>query len=256
MSRTPLTSIKVLFAKSRNTCAFPDCKVQMVEPSGTVTGEICHIRSETSRGPRHEKSYPSEQINSPTNLILLCGRHHKIIDTEVATYETKIVLSMKQRHEERGVVEISPQITTGAKALLAKHEAIVIANNSGNVAINSPGAIFATVVNVKTTKAKIVTPTPNGAIGASQPMSAYCKYLVARYNEYQKADFTGKTAYKYMALPNAVIREFGNRWQDLPESLFESVTTFFQKRIDNTILGRRNKAKSIRNYHQFHEHGV
>lgn len=255
MSQPLLTTIKVLFAKSRNTCAFPNCGVPIVELSGTVTGEICHIRAEKSLGPRHIEAYPSELLNATENLILLCGRHHKIIDTETTTYTTDTLLQIKQQHEERGVIEISPQIAKAAAALLAKHESIVITNNSGNVAINSPRAILAKVVNIKTTKPKLVVPAPHGSIGASQPKSAYCKYLVARYNEFQKADFTDKTSYKYMALSRAVIRDFGNRWQDVPESSFEDVTAFLQKRIDDTILGRRNKAKSDRNYHQFHEHG-
>jgi hypothetical protein len=162
---------------------------------------------------------------------------------------------MKQAHEEGGVVEISPEVAKAAQALLARHESIVVANNVGQVAINSPGSIVAGAVHFETKRQKVVVPPPNGSIGASQPLSAYCKYLIGRYNEYQKADFTGKSDYKYMVLPNAVIRKFGNRWQDLPESAFSEVVAFLQARIDATILGRRNKARSIRNYHEFHEHG-
>ena len=128
MSQPLLTTIKVLFAKSRNTCAFPNCGVPIVELSGTVTGEICHIRAEKSLGPRHIEAYPSELLNATENLILLCGRHHKIIDTETTTYTTDTLMQIKQQHEERGVIEISPQIAKAAAALLAKHESIVITN--------------------------------------------------------------------------------------------------------------------------------
>ncbi|MBK8134019.1 MAG: HNH endonuclease [Gammaproteobacteria bacterium] len=255
MSQPLLSTVKALFAKSRNKCAFPDCGAPLVEASGTVTGEICNIRAEKSRGPRYDKSYPEDRRNAAENLILMCGRHHKVIDTETRTYKTEELLRIKQNHEEGGVVEISPQIAKSAQALLAHHDSINVSNNSGQLAINSPGAILAGVVNLKTNRSKVVTPSPLGAIGASQPMSAYCKYLVARYNEYQKADFTGKSDSKYMVLPNAVIRKFGNRWQDLPEAKFSEVVTFLQARIDATIIGKRNRARSIENYHSFHEHG-
>jgi hypothetical protein len=255
MSQPLLTTVKALFAKSRNKCAFPDCDAPLVETSGTVTGEICHIRAEKSRGPRFDKSFPNDRRNAAENLILMCGRHHKVIDTETRKYKVEELIRIKQAHEEAGVVEISPQLAKNAQALLAHHKAISVINNTGQVAINSPGAIVAGVINLKTDRTKVVTSAPIGAVGASQPMSGYCKYLVARYNEYQKADFTGKSDYKYMALPNAVIRKFGNRWQDLPEATFFEVFSFLQARIDATIVGRRNKAKSISNYHSFQEHG-
>jgi hypothetical protein len=255
MSRPLLSTVKALFARSRNSCAFPDCGVLLVEASDTVTGEICHIRAEKPRGPRYDKHYPADRRNAAENLILMCGRHHKVIDTETRTYKTEDLLRIKHAHEDAGVVEISAQAAKAAQALLARYESIAVTNNSGQVAINSPGAILAGVVNLKTDRPKVVVAAPAGAIGASQPMSAYCKYLVSRYNEYQKADFTGKAAYRYMALPNAVIRKFGNRWQDLPESAFSELVAFLQARIDATILGRRNRAKSVANYHAFHEHG-
>lgn len=255
MPKPLLSTIKALFAKSKNRCAFPDCESPLVETTGTITGEICHIRAEKSRGPRYDKTYPVERRNNAENLILMCGRHHKIIDTETKIYKTEALLRLKQVHEENGVIEISPEIAKSAQALLAKHESIVVSNNTGPIAINSPGAIQANVVNIKTAKSNVFVAAPSGAIGASQSMSAYCKYLIARYNEYQKADFTGKSSYKYMALPNAVIRKFGNRWQDLPESSFSAVIAFLKERVDATIIGRMNGARSIRNYHEFHEHG-
>lgn len=255
MSNLLLSTVKALFAKSRNKCAFPDCDSPLVETSGTVTGEICHIRAEKSRGPRYDKNYPSDRRNSAENLILMCGRHHKVIDTETRKYKVEDLLLIKRAHEEAGVVEISAKTAKNAEALLAHHVSFVVTKNTGQVAINSPGAIQAGVINLKTSRFKIIISPPTGAIGASQPMSAYCKYLIARYNEYQKADHTGKSEYKYMALPNAVIRKFGNRWQDLPDAAFAEVVTFLQARIDATIIGRRNKARSVANYHSFHEHG-
>jgi hypothetical protein len=254
MAQPSFSTIKALFAKSRNRCAFPGCIAPLVESTETVTGQICHIRAEKDRGPRYEKNFPIERLNASENLLLMCARHHKIIDTETEKYSTDVLLCLKREHEEQGVVDISPSVAKDAEALLAHHLSITVTSNTGPVSINSPGSIQAETLNIKTTRPKLVVAAPIGSIGASQPMSAYCKYLIARYNEYQKADFTAKSNYKYMALPNAVMRKFGNRWQDLPESAFDEVSAFLKARIDTTIIGRRNKARSARNYHEFHEH--
>lgn len=256
MAIPTITTLKVLFAKSRNQCAFPDCDIPLVEISDTVTGEVCHIRAEKARGPRYDSQYPIDKRNSAENLILMCGRHHKLIDTETSTYTTPDLIQMKRNHEDRGVVEVSPQMSRAAATVFSALSTtqIKVSNRSGNVAINSPGAVQANVINIKTAKSKIVQPLPAGSIGASQPMSAYCKYLVARYNEYQKGDRTEKSNYKYAALPQAVVRQFKNRWQDLPDTEFPTVIDFLQRRIDSTIIGRINKAKGIRNYHSFREH--
>ena len=257
MTKPTVATLKSLFAKSHNRCAYPGCIAPLAESSDTVTGQICHIRAEKSRGPRFDKSYPVEKRNSAENLILMCGRHHKLIDSEESTYTTATLIEMKRNHEESGVVEVSPWVRHAAEALhasLGVVKQVKVSNGAGNVAINSPGALQVGVVNVLSGRAKLVQQPPQGSIGASQPMSAYCKYLIARYNEYQKGDRTGKSVYKYAALPQAVVRQFKNRWQDLPDSDFDAVVDFLHQRIDRTIIGKINNARGVRNYHSFQEH--
>ncbi len=53
----------------------------MVEDSETVTGEICHIRAASSGGPRYDPAQSEEDCYAASNLLVLCGRHHKIVDT-------------------------------------------------------------------------------------------------------------------------------------------------------------------------------
>ena len=43
-------TMKSLFARSGNRCAFPDCYVPLVEENGIVTGEVCHIKARNARG--------------------------------------------------------------------------------------------------------------------------------------------------------------------------------------------------------------
>ena len=74
MTAPLLTTIKALFARSRNRCAFPDCSVPLTEESDTVTAEICHIRALSPRGPRYDRNQTPEERNSAANLVLMCGR--------------------------------------------------------------------------------------------------------------------------------------------------------------------------------------
>ena len=38
-------TMKSLFARSGNRCAFPDCYAPLVEENDIVTGEVCHIKA-------------------------------------------------------------------------------------------------------------------------------------------------------------------------------------------------------------------
>jgi len=53
---------------------------------------------ERKRGPRYDPSYPDPDAYE--NLILMCGEHHKTIDTKPLKYQP-ILEEWKRRHEER-----------------------------------------------------------------------------------------------------------------------------------------------------------
>jgi hypothetical protein len=91
-------TIKRLFAVSSNRCAFPSCSEPLVEGQ-TVVGEVCHIKSARKGHPRHDPDQTEEERNGFDNLILLCRKHHKIIDTEVVGYPPALLTEMKKAHE-------------------------------------------------------------------------------------------------------------------------------------------------------------
>lgn len=252
MTAPSLPTIKILFARSKNQCAFPGCSAPIAECSGTVTGEVCHIRALNPGGPRYDPNQTPEERNAAMNLVLMCGRHHKIIDTETETYTVARLQAIKHSHEEKGVAEISPAAARIAQQLQASCGDVTIVGNRGNVAIQSPGAIQAHTVTIKNTKAKgpSIQP-PSGSIGAAQAKVAYCQHLIDRYQDYQKADRTGKSDYKYMAIHNALKREFGTLWKLLGEERFEEVVAFLHHRIDATIIGKLNRRKGLANYSTF-----
>jgi hypothetical protein len=93
-------TIKLLFAKSGNQCAFPDCTHEIISRKNIVIGEIAHIESERFKGPRFNSKSQNTYRRSYENLILLCHAHHKEIDELVNEYTVKKLKSMKKKHEE------------------------------------------------------------------------------------------------------------------------------------------------------------
>ena len=99
----PRTStIRKLFALSSNRCAFPECQTAIVDRStGTIVGEVCHIRAQNEGGPRFDAGQTSEERHSLENLVLMCGVHHTIIDAEesLSRYTVGYLLQIKAEHE-------------------------------------------------------------------------------------------------------------------------------------------------------------
>jgi hypothetical protein len=52
----------------------------IVEAVGTITGEICHIRARNEGGPRFDVTQSEGERHGFENLVLLCRRHHKMVD--------------------------------------------------------------------------------------------------------------------------------------------------------------------------------
>jgi len=53
-------TVKRLFALSRNRCAYPGCETPIVHSSGTITGEVCHIKAQSTGGPRFDSKQSDE----------------------------------------------------------------------------------------------------------------------------------------------------------------------------------------------------
>ncbi|ABK48411.1 hypothetical protein Shewana3_2181 [Shewanella sp. ANA-3] len=255
MGSIKISAIKRLFAMSANECAFPECRSPIIESSGTVTGEIAHIKAANKNGPRYDASQTDDERNSFDNLILLCSRHHTIVDSEIDLYPADLIQKFKSEHAQKSVVGISPLTEFASKMLLDNYnQNVVIHSNSGQVVINSPGAIQAKTVNIKSQKVKAVYPIPEGAVSGVLGMNSYIEYLIGKYKDFQKQDISKQSNYKYMAIYNAMKREFGSKWQLLPASSFELIVVFLQKKIDNSRVGRIRKKSGQKNYHSYSEH--
>ena len=95
---------KLLWGKSANRCNFPNCKeilsIECEEGHHTVIGEECHIIARSEDGPRGNSSLNKKQRDEYDNLILMCEKHHHIIDENPNQYTVEILKNMKSKHEE------------------------------------------------------------------------------------------------------------------------------------------------------------
>jgi hypothetical protein len=246
-------TIKQLFALSGNICAYPGCQLPIVERAGTVTGEICHIKARHVGGPRFDPAQSEEDRHAFVNLILLCRHHHKVIDSEPELYTVDALAEMKWIHENVFGRPETPQDGFFAKILLNDLRRISVTNNSGNVAINSPGAMQAQTINVKTTTKKISVSAPPGTIGSDQDASRYVQYLIKQYNEFAGSDHTRKTKFSYGAISRNIERNFGAEWRLLPLEKANVVFEYLQGRIAKTRQARINKGKGYRAFSTYIE---
>ncbi|MFC8859765.1 NACHT domain-containing protein [[Kitasatospora] papulosa] len=100
---------KLLWVRSGNVCAFPNCQQELSVGVGEasdechllVLGEEAHIVAKEDDGPRGDSSVSIADRNSHLNLILLCPTHHTLIDKEKGkNFSVEQLLEMKQAHEE------------------------------------------------------------------------------------------------------------------------------------------------------------
>lgn len=100
LSKPRVKTIKRLFAVSGNQCAFPGCKVSLVDSStGKVTGKICHIKGESVNGPRYDPNQMDEERHGFDNLLLMCPIHHDVVDSDVESYTVERLKDIKAKHE-------------------------------------------------------------------------------------------------------------------------------------------------------------
>ncbi len=99
-----LKTHKLLWGRSGNRCAFPDCRRSLAEgetetDDPSVIGDEAHIIGREEASPRGESDLPIAERDQYDNLLLLCKIHHKIIDDQPSEYTVGKLKEMKSRHE-------------------------------------------------------------------------------------------------------------------------------------------------------------
>jgi len=244
-----LTTIKKLYAKSNNQCAFPGCSSPLVTRDNTIMGDICHIKAKNSKGKRYDKNQTKEERHGFDNLILLCKNHHQEIDTNARKYTVDVIREFKRQSESK-FAEITPEMTSAAELLLNNYNSIMVGNHS-NVISNSPGATISNV-SIKTEKGKAPKINqPIGTIGYDLGKKGYVKYLIDKYNEFSKKE---KPDFNYAIFYENITHDFGIKWDLIDVNRFDYLVTYLKRRIDRTKEAKIRKHLKGRAYHTYEEH--
>ena len=100
-----LKAHKLLWGRSGKKCAFEDCRNELIADETetddeSIIGDEAHIVAKSINGPRGESTLTEEERDKYDNLILLCRKHHKIIDDQFNFYTTSTLIEIKKKHEK------------------------------------------------------------------------------------------------------------------------------------------------------------
>lgn len=102
----PLVVIK-LWVRSGGRCEFNGCNEYLLQDSLTLSeanfSNIAHIIAYSKDGPRGDDPLPVAKRNDIENLMLVCTKHHKLIDTKSLekNYPKELLQKYKYEHEKR-----------------------------------------------------------------------------------------------------------------------------------------------------------
>jgi len=144
MSKTniPQKVQSALWARAGGRCQYRGCTDLVGDliagRQDGIFGFIAHIVADIEGGPRGDPIRSSQLSRNLGNLMLMCARHHKLIDVEaVAEHPEPVLLAMKAEHETRIAT------VTGIDEDRASHVVRFAASIGDNEALVSTQAIFA-----------------------------------------------------------------------------------------------------------------
>ena len=225
----------------------------MVQPNGTITGEICHIRAQNPGGPRFDSTQAETERQAYKNLILLCGQHHKVVDEEHGLYTVDVIERMKAEHEQQCGRAERDSDGIFAQLLLNAMSRVEANNNTGNVVVASPGAVVGGIINIRTSGKRPTFRPADGMIGASGDESRYVQYLIKRYNDFASKVPSRSTNFNHGVIRKNIEPRFRAPWQAVSIERFVDLCLFLQGRINRTRIGKSNASKGYRSFSTFEE---
>jgi hypothetical protein len=128
------TTRAIIWARAAGHCQYPGCNDSLIGDlvSGTEDanfGLVAHIVASTPGGPRGDPVRSPALADDPANLMLLCYRHHKLIDVEgLAEHPEQRLIEMKAAHESR--IQIVTAIVTEKSSHVLRYGASIGAHDS------------------------------------------------------------------------------------------------------------------------------
>ena len=91
----------------------PDGSRDQIDDSA-VLSEVAHIVAQSMDGPRGHDPMPIDERDKYENLILLCEKHHTIVDNQWRTYTVERLRQIKVDHESR-IQAVTDQISVSGQ---------------------------------------------------------------------------------------------------------------------------------------------
>ncbi|MBE0508693.1 MAG: hypothetical protein IBX50_18575 [Marinospirillum sp.] len=91
-------TVRALFARSGNQCAFPGCTQPLINDRNQFIGQICHIEAALPGGERYNHTQSDEDRRAYENLLLLCYPHH-VETNDTDEYSVDRLHQLKRDHE-------------------------------------------------------------------------------------------------------------------------------------------------------------
>lgn len=174
--------------------------------------------------------------NDRSNLILTCASCHDKIEVGLITLSD--VLKAKAAMRQAIAPTRKPRPADAVP---------------GNV-VNFRGPNLGVVANqvTMTTPRRPRLVPPAGVLATDADRRTYVLYLIKRYLKFKEADVQG--AMKHAIIYKAIEREFGCTWEFVPLVRFDDLVRFLQRRIDDTKLGRNQRARGAQRYSTYPEY--
>jgi hypothetical protein len=93
-------TLRELYLKSGNQCAFPSCTKVLFNAAGVFVGQICHIEAAAPGGERFNSQQTNEERRHVSNLILMCYDHH-VETNKVDAFPVEKMRHIKEEHERK-----------------------------------------------------------------------------------------------------------------------------------------------------------
>ena len=106
-------TLRELYLKSGNRCAFPACEEQLLNNEGVFVAQVCHIEAAEPGGERFNEKQTNEERRQASNLMLMCYPHHKITNN-ISEYLAPRMQEIKKAHEEK-FADVAKAITVAIK---------------------------------------------------------------------------------------------------------------------------------------------
>lgn len=184
----------------------------------------------------HIIAHAQVQAHHADNLCLTCANCHQKIENKVIALQEVADAKFKAQQAHNSLSKQRPA-------------------DSGNVLsfTGTNTGVVANTVNVTTKSSSVKQGPIFGTIGANLEQRNYVKHLIDRYHEFKQVE-VGKKAMKYPVFYGSIKREFGAKWDHIPEGAFDRLVAFLQRRIDGTQHGKTRKSRQEKNYATFDEH--